>query len=50
MMEINLIFAKMLWRYDLELVDEELDWEGSSHMHVMWWKPDLNVRFHVRAP
>lgn len=49
MMEINLILVKMLWRYDLELVDQDLDWEGRSQMHVMWWKPDLRVRFRERG-
>ncbi|KAJ5870143.1 cytochrome P450 [Penicillium solitum] len=48
MMEINLILAKMFWRYDLELLDPNLDWEGQSHMHVMWWKPELPVRFFER--
>ena len=48
MMEINLILAKMLWRYDLELVDKDLDWEGRSQMHILWWKPDLQVRFRER--
>jgi cytochrome P450 len=46
--EMNLILATMLWKYDLELVDESLDWEGQSHIHIMWWKPDLYVRFHPR--
>ena len=49
MMEMNLILAKMLWRFDMELVDKELDWEGESHMHVMWWKPDLKVTFRDRV-
>lgn len=44
-MEMNLILAKMLWKYNLELVDKKLDWEGTSHLHVMWWKPSLMVRF-----
>jgi cytochrome P450 len=48
MMEMNLILAKLFWRYDLELVNKDLDWEGQSHMHVMWWKPELKVRFHER--
>lgn len=48
-MEMNLILAKMLWKYDLELVNPELDWEGQSHMHVMWWKPSLMVRFRERT-
>lgn len=47
-MEINLILAKMLWKYDLELVNPNLDWEGESQLHVMWWKPELNVRFKER--
>ena len=47
-MEMNLILAKMLWMYDLELVDDRLDWLGQSMVHVMWWKPDLKVRFLKR--
>ncbi|PKY00096.1 cytochrome P450 [Aspergillus campestris IBT 28561] len=48
-MELNLILAKMIWKYNLELVNKDLDWEGQSHMHVMWWKPKLMVRFTKRA-
>ncbi|KAK1724060.1 cytochrome P450 [Colletotrichum acutatum] len=47
-MEINLILAKMLWQYDLELVGKDLDWEQESQLHVMWWKPALMVRFTRR--
>ncbi|KAI0534394.1 putative cytochrome P450 [Xylaria digitata] len=42
-LEVNLILAKMLWTYDMELINKELDWEGSSHEHVMWSKPDMFV-------
>lgn len=48
MMEINLILAKKVWRYDMELLDKDLDWEANSHVHVMWWKPALMVRFTER--
>ena len=48
MMEINQILAKMFWKYNLELVDKDLDWEGKSQIHVMWWKPDLKIRFYDR--
>jgi carotenoid cleavage dioxygenase-like enzyme len=48
MMEMNLILAKLFWSYDLELMNKDLDWEGQSHIHVMWWKPELKVRFHER--
>lgn len=35
----------MLYRYDVEMLNKELDWEKQSHVHVMWWKPELRVRF-----
>ncbi|KAI0396358.1 cytochrome P450 [Xylariaceae sp. FL0594] len=44
-LELNLILAKMLWTYDMELINKDLDWEGESHEHVMWSKPDLFVTF-----
>ncbi|KAI4198068.1 MAG: hypothetical protein LQ350_005509 [Teloschistes chrysophthalmus] len=49
-LEISLILAKILHRYDLEMVNKDLDWEGQSHVHVMWWKPELRVRFLPAAP
>jgi hypothetical protein len=45
---MTLILAKMIWRYDLELLSMNLDWEGESKLHVMWSKPELWVRFHDR--
>ncbi|KAL9123062.1 MAG: hypothetical protein Q9187_000389 [Circinaria calcarea] len=49
-MEINLTLAKLVWRYDMELVDKGLDWLGSSAVWIMWAKPALMVRFHERVP
>lgn len=46
LMELNLILSKMCWKYDMELMDGSLDWEGESTCHVMWNKPTLPVRFH----
>ncbi|PVH93071.1 cytochrome P450 monooxygenase [Periconia macrospinosa] len=48
-MQLSLMFTKMLWKYDLELLDKDLDWEGRSKMHLMWWKPSAYVRFIERA-
>ncbi|KAI0390650.1 cytochrome P450 [Xylariaceae sp. FL0594] len=48
MMEINLILAKMIYRYEWQLINEKVDWLGESECHVMWWKPDLQVEFHKR--
>ncbi|KAJ6092284.1 cytochrome P450 [Penicillium canescens] len=47
-MEINLILTKTFWKYDLELANPNLDWEGQSLLHVMWWKPELLIRFKER--
>jgi len=48
-LEMTLILAKILYKYDLELASKGLDWEGQSHMHVMWWKPEMRVRFLERG-
>lgn len=47
--EMSLLLAKLHYMYDMELLNKKLDWEGNSHMHVMWWKPALNVHFTRRV-
>ena len=42
--EMNLILAKLHFKYDLKLTDPGLDWEGQSTLHVMWSKPSLYVQ------
>lgn len=46
--QMSLELAKMLYRYDMELVDPALDYEADCRMHFMWWKPDLYIRFLER--
>lgn len=36
--------AKLIFRYDLELVGENVDWHRNSRMHTLWEKPPLMVR------
>lgn len=48
-MEMNLLLAKMLWTYDMELVSKDLKWLEDGRVHVLWWKPELLVRYHKRA-
>ena len=48
-MELQTIMAKMLFRYDLELVNQEVDWHRDSHMHTLWEKPALMVRVKART-
>ncbi|KAI0835729.1 cytochrome P450 [Hypoxylon sp. FL0890] len=45
-MELNLVLAKILWLYDLELVTKDINWLQDCQVHVLWWKPKVFVRFH----
>ena len=47
-MELQTIMAKIVFRYDLELVDETLDWQRDSRMHTLWEKPPLMVKVIAR--
>ncbi|KAI6082029.1 cytochrome P450 [Hypoxylon rubiginosum] len=48
-MELNLVLAKIIWLYDMELITKDLNWLESCQVHVLWWKPKLLVRFHRRS-
>ncbi|KAK8080612.1 Cytochrome P450 [Apiospora hydei] len=48
-MELNLVLAKILWSYDLELVSKGVDLLQDSRVHMLWWKPKLFVRFCKRS-
>ncbi|KAK4159872.1 cytochrome P450 [Cladorrhinum sp. PSN259] len=50
-LETNLILTKLLWKYDLEMVDPEFDWEEGpprTKNWYLWTKPDFFVRFKER--
>lgn len=47
-MEMNLVLAKTLWKYDLELVNKNVDFIGEGRVFIMWSKPELMIRFHDR--
>jgi hypothetical protein len=47
-MEMALCLAKMVYKYDWELLDPDLDWEAASRCYVMWWKAPIPVRFTER--
>lgn len=42
--EMSSCLAKMMFRYDIELVHKDLDWEAQSRHYVMWWKAPIYVR------
>ncbi|KAM5354702.1 hypothetical protein ACJ41O_001349 [Fusarium nematophilum] len=47
-LEMTIILAKMVWMYDWELVDTELDFFGEAKLYLLWEKPSLLVRFRAR--
>ena len=48
-MEMRTTLAKLLWRYDLQLMDDKLDWHRDSRMHTLWKKPKLMVAVRESA-
>lgn len=43
-----MFLTKMLWAYDLELVNQDVDWLRDAYLFVAWSKPNLFIRFHPR--
>ncbi|KAJ2997219.1 hypothetical protein NUW58_g719 [Xylaria curta] len=48
-LSLRTIAVKLLWVYDLELVNTTMDWHRESQMHTLWRKPDLFVRARNRG-
>ncbi|KAK1754366.1 cytochrome P450 [Echria macrotheca] len=46
--EMRLIMAKMHYRFDVEAVDEELDWIKATVFRLLWDKPALMARLRER--
>jgi cytochrome P450 len=46
--EMRLILAKVLFTFDLELVDKERDWIGEQKVFTLWEKGALMVRLKQR--
>ena len=42
--EMSLVLSKLFFLYDMELLDQEFDWEGHSRHWVMWWKAPVQIR------
>ncbi|KAI0861523.1 benzoate 4-monooxygenase cytochrome P450 [Xylaria cubensis] len=48
-LSLRTISVKLIWVYDLELVNSSMDWHQESQMHTLWRKPDLFVRARNRG-
>ncbi|KAF2134578.1 cytochrome P450 monooxygenase-like protein [Dothidotthia symphoricarpi CBS 119687] len=44
--EMRLILTKVLFNFDLELLDKETDWMKGQKVFSLWEKPELMVRLH----
>ncbi|KAF2735421.1 cytochrome P450 monooxygenase-like protein [Polyplosphaeria fusca] len=44
--EMRLILAKVLFNFDLELVDKKTDWMANQKVFALWEKPSLMLHLH----
>ncbi|KAL2060790.1 hypothetical protein VTL71DRAFT_8842 [Oculimacula yallundae] len=45
--EMRVIFARMLWNFDMQLMDNEQDWRDQP-IFILWEKKPLNVKLTIR--
>ncbi|KAI0146314.1 putative cytochrome P450 [Xylariaceae sp. FL1272] len=43
-LQMSLVLSKIIYKYDIKLLNEDLDWEAQSKHYVMWWKAPIRVR------
>ncbi|KAI3397374.1 hypothetical protein diail_10824 [Diaporthe ilicicola] len=48
-LEMRVSLAKVVWAFDLESATDIEDWNTACRNHILWKKPDLNVKFHPRV-
>jgi hypothetical protein len=46
---MRLVLAKMLYTFDIELIDTKLDWQKESKYFTLWFSPPLNVEVWQRS-
>ncbi|KAI0516780.1 putative cytochrome P450 [Xylaria bambusicola] len=47
-MQMSLVLSKILFKYDVELVEKDMDWEKESKHFIMWAKAPYHIRAHDR--
>ena len=48
LLELRLILAKILWKFDMKLMNDSLDWTKENKNYVFWEKPALPIQFSLR--
>jgi len=46
--EMRTIVAKVIYAYELEWLNPEMDWHRESQMHILWHKPNIMVKVIAR--
>lgn len=46
--EMRSILARVMWNFDIKLVDANEDWIGKNTLYSLWDKPPLNVYLSPR--
>lgn len=46
-LELHLTLSRLLFKYEIDAI-RRVDWEEESRMHLLWKKPELNVRLTPR--
>ncbi|KAI6441278.1 hypothetical protein ACKVWC_010024 [Pyricularia oryzae] len=49
MMQARITLAKLVWTYDMELLNPEVDWDKESKLFLIWDRPEVRVRFRKRV-
>lgn len=49
LMELRVILGRMLWSYDMEAVNPNVDWMTNQKAYVLWEKPELFIKYTRRA-
>jgi hypothetical protein len=47
--QMSLQLAKIIYLFDMKLLESSKDWKSNCRVHFFWWKPSLNVRFWPRS-
>ena len=46
---MRLILARMIWNFDMELVEDSKHWLDGQKAFAVWKKPPLNVQLKLAA-
>ena len=46
---MQLILARIIWNFDLELAADSMDWSKDQEIYFFWNKPPLNVYLKLRV-